>query len=34
LDAQQMTGRVLMAPVTEEIGAKFDPATIVEYYSK
>jgi small subunit ribosomal protein S4 len=34
LDAEQMTGRVLLAPVTEEIGAKFDPATIVEFYSR
>lgn len=34
LDAEQMTGRVLLSPVTEEIGAKFDPATIVEFYSR
>jgi small subunit ribosomal protein S4 len=34
LDVEQMTGRVLLAPVTEEIGAKFDPATIVEFYSR
>ena len=34
LDLEQMTGRVLLSPVTEEIGAKFDPATIVEFYSR
>jgi len=33
MDAE-MTGRVLTAPVTEELGAKFDPATIVEFYSR
>ena len=33
MDAE-MTGRVLAAPVTEELGAKFDPATIVEFYSR
>jgi len=34
LDLEKMSGRVLAAPVTEEIGAKFDPATIVEFYSR
>ena len=34
LDIEKMTGRVLAAPVPEEIGAKFDPATIVEFYSR
>ena len=34
LDAEQMTGRVLAAPVPAEIAAKFDPATIVEFYSR
>jgi hypothetical protein len=29
-----MMGRVLAVPVPEEIGAKFDPATIVEFYSR
>jgi small subunit ribosomal protein S4 len=34
LEAEKMTGQVLAAPVPEDIGAKFDPATIVEFYSK
>jgi len=34
LEAASMTGRVLALPEVEEIGAKFNPATIVEYYSR
>jgi len=34
LDLEKMMGRVLAVPVPEEIGAKFDPATIVEFYSR
>jgi small subunit ribosomal protein S4 len=34
LDAGEMTGRVLTQPEIEEVGAKFNPATIVEYYSR
>jgi len=34
LDAENMSGRVLAPPEVEEIGAKFKPATIVEYYSR
>lgn len=34
LDITQMTGTVLALPEVEEIGAKFSPATIVEYYSR
>ena len=34
VDGEQMTGRVLSRPTVEDIGAKFDPATIVEYYSR
>ena len=34
LDLTNMSGRVITAPETEEIGAKFNPATIVEYYSR
>jgi small subunit ribosomal protein S4 len=34
LDATAMTGKVITLPDTEEIGAKFNPATIVEYYSR
>lgn len=34
LDITQMTGTVLALPEIEEIGAKFSPATIVEYYSR
>ena len=29
-----MTGQVMTLPEIEEIGAKFNPATIVEYYSR
>ncbi len=31
---EDMTGRVLAQPEIEEIGAKFSPATVVEYYSR
>jgi len=34
LDSEQMTGMVLSPPSMEDIGAKFDPATVVEYYSR
>jgi len=34
LDATDMTGRVISLPEVEEIGAKFNTATIVEYYSR
>jgi small subunit ribosomal protein S4 len=34
LDAASMTGRINTLPEVEEIGAKFNPATIVEYYSR
>lgn len=34
VDAASMTGRVISLPEIEEIGAKFNPATIVEYYSR
>jgi small subunit ribosomal protein S4 len=34
LDAGTMVGRVVTLPEVEEIGAKFNPATIVEYYSR
>jgi small subunit ribosomal protein S4 len=34
LDTAAMTGRILSLPEVEEIGAKFNPATIVEYYSR
>ena len=34
LDIAQMSGRVLALPEVDEIGAKFSPATIVEYYSR
>ncbi len=34
LDIQDMSGRVQALPEMEEIGAKFNPATIVEYYSR
>ncbi len=34
LDAEKMAGRVLALPEMEEIGAKFNPATIIEYYSR
>jgi len=34
LDIANMNGRILTLPEMEEIGAKFNPATIVEYYSR
>ena len=34
LDAGTMTGRILALPEVDEIGAKFNAATIVEYYSR
>jgi small subunit ribosomal protein S4 len=34
LDITNMSGRVLTLPEVEEIGAKFNPSTIVEYYSR
>ncbi len=34
LDAGNMTGRILGLPEVDEIGAKFNAATIVEYYSR
>lgn len=34
LDADNMAGRVLRLPEAAEAGAKFDPAVIVEYYSR
>lgn len=34
LDAENMTGRVISLPEVDEIGAKFNAATIVEYYSR
>ena len=34
LDAGAMVGRVVTLPEVEEIGAKFNTATIVEYYSR
>jgi small subunit ribosomal protein S4 len=34
LDSAAMTGRINTLPEVEEIGAKFNPATIVEYYSR
>ncbi len=34
LDIANMSGRILTLPEVEEIGAKFNPATIVEYYSR
>ena len=34
VEADAMTGRVLAQPEVEEIGAKFSPATVVEYYSR
>jgi small subunit ribosomal protein S4 len=34
LDAANMSGRVLALPEVEEIGPKFNVATIVEYYSR
>lgn len=34
MHADTMTGRVEALPEVEELGAKFNPATIVEYYSR
>lgn len=34
IDAATMTGRILAQPDVEQAGAKFDPAVIVEYYSR
>ena len=34
LDVGNMSARILALPEMEEIGAKFNPATIVEYYSR
>lgn len=34
MDPTQLTGKIVSAPEVEEIGAKFNPATIVEYYSR
>ncbi len=34
LDAANLTGRILALPEVEEIGPKFNVATIVEYYSR
>jgi len=34
VDAGQMTGRVVSAPAIAETPSKFDPAVIVEYYSR
>lgn len=34
LDVAKMSGCVLALPEVEEIGTKFNPATIVEYYSR
>ncbi len=34
LDTTEISGRVVSLPEVEEIGAKFNPATIVEYYSR
>jgi small subunit ribosomal protein S4 len=34
VDAEQMTGRVVSPPVIAETPTKFDPAVIVEYYSR
>jgi len=34
VDATQMTGRVVSAPAISETPSKFDPAVIVEYYSR
>jgi ribosomal protein S4 len=34
VDAEGMTGRVLAQPEIEEIEAKFNQATVVEYYSR
>ena len=34
VEGEKMTGRVSEQPEIEEIGAKFSPATVVEYYSR
>jgi ribosomal protein S4 len=34
VDREQMTGRVVSPPVPSEAPGKFDPAVIVEYYSR
>ncbi len=34
VDAEQMTGRIVSPPVMAETPSKFDPAVIVEYYSR
>ncbi len=34
LDAPNMTGRVLALPAMDEVGLKFSPATVVEFYSR
>lgn len=34
LDAASMSGRVISQPDVAQVGAKFDPAVIVEYYSR
>jgi small subunit ribosomal protein S4 len=34
VDAGQMTGRIVSAPAPAETPSKFDPAVIVEYYSR
>jgi small subunit ribosomal protein S4 len=34
LDSQTLVGQVLSLPTPDEIGAKFDGKTIVEYYSR
>jgi small subunit ribosomal protein S4 len=34
VDAATMTGRVVALPDVAQVGAKFDPAVIVEYYSR
>jgi small subunit ribosomal protein S4 len=34
VDAAKMSGRVLSEPEVAQVGAKFDPAAIVEYYSR
>jgi small subunit ribosomal protein S4 len=34
VDAATMTGRVVAVPDVAQVGAKFDPAVIVEYYSR
>lgn len=34
VDVENVAGRIVMQPEIEEIGAKFSPATVVEYYSR